>query len=290
MLISFFRIFGKIICFAFLCTSCVFADDSLIVATWNIRINIRQDSINGNVWSDRRNAIVKIVQENNFDVLGVQEDYNKEIEELNSLLPDYDRVGFPNHENGRLGSFNTIFYRKGVFVLMDSGMFYLAEDETKPALGWNGKYIRSCTWASLLHRESGEIIWAFNTHLDYAGGMVERESAQMLVRKLKEIAGESTKAILMGDLNFSQLAQGYKILNESGIVRDGFDVAKKRFNEVGTFNNFDKNRKSKDRLDFIFLTNGMNVLEYKVLLDMYEKNGKEYFPSDHFPVALTFML
>lgn len=260
------------------------------VATWNIRINIKQDSLNGDVWSSRRNAIAEIVKKNDFDIMGVQEDYQKELNELNSSLKDYRRIGFPNHENGRLGSFNSIFFKKDRFSVLDSGMFYFAEDEREPALGWNGKYIRSCSWLSLKEKSSGVKLWVFNAHTDYAGGDVERESSKMLLRKIEELAGKDAKAIVMGDLNFTQFAEGYKILNESGLVKDSRDAAEEVVNGGGTFNAFDENHHSDERLDHIFITKTVPVQTYDILLDTYEKDGKKRFPSDHYPVVLKLKL
>lgn len=279
--------------FLFFCCSFVgmsFADP-IKVATWNIRINIKKDSVAGNIWSNRREAIVKMVQSNDFDIWGVQEDYKKELNELNSRLNEYRRVGFPNHENGRLGSFNSIFYRRDRFELLDSGMFYLAEDETKPALWWNGKFIRSCSWAKFRINHGDVEFWVFNTHTDYAGGKVERESCKMLIRKIREIAGENAAVIIMGDLNFNQYSQGYEILTKSGVVEDCINVAQKKIKVAGTFNNFEKDRKSDARLDHILVTKNINVLEYNVLLDTYpDQYGENRFPSDHFPVVVKINL
>jgi len=261
------------------------------VATWNIRINVREDSLAGNIWSNRREAIVKMVRLNDVDIWGVQEDFNKELNELNLKLPYFLRKGFPNHENGMLGTFNTVFYKKERFSELESGMFYLAQQEDVPMIGWNGKYIRSCTWVRLVERATSQSIWVFNTHMDYAGGEVERESCKMLLRKIREIAGENAAVIVMGDLNFNQYSPGYKILASSGIVEDSFDVAKKKIKTAGTFNKFRNDYNSDVRLDFILVTNKINVLEYNVLLDTYlDQHGEDRFPSDHFPVIVKINL
>ena len=279
--------------FLFFCCSFVgmsFADP-IKVATWNIRINIKKDSVAGNIWSNRREAIVKMVQSNDFDIWGVQEDFNKELNELNSMLPYFLRKGFPNHENGKVGTFNSVFYKKKRFGERESGMFYLAPREDVPMLGWNGKYIRSCTWVKLVERKTSRVFWVFNTHMDYAGGEVERESCKMLLRKIREIAGENAAVIVMGDLNFNQYSPGYKILTESGVIEDCLNVAQKKIKVAGTFNKFDNEYKSEKRLDHILVTKNIDVLEYDVLLDTYPgQYGEDRFPSDHFPVVVKINL
>ncbi len=265
--------------------------DPINVATWNIRINIKKDSVAGNIWANRREAIVKMVQSNDFDIWGVQEDFNKELNELNSMLPYFSRKGFPNHENGKVGTFNSVFYKKKRFDEQKSGMFYFAPREDVPMLGWNGKYIRSCTWVKLVERNTSRVFWVFNTHMDYAGGEVERESCKMLLRKIREIAGENAAVIVMGDLNFNQDSPGYEILTKSGVIEDCINVAQKKIKVAGTFNNFEKDRKSDKRLDHILVTKNINVLEYNVLLDTYpDQYSENRFPSDHFPVVVKINL
>lgn len=283
----------KLFIFLFFCGLFVGASfaEPINVATWNIRINIKKDSVAGNVWGNRREAIVKMVQSNDFDIWGVQEDFNRELNELNSLLPNFSRKGFPNHENGRVGTFNSVFYKKRRFDERESGMFYLAPRDDVPMIGWNGKYIRSCTWVKLVERNTSQVFWVFNTHMDYAGGEVERESCKMLLRKIREIAGENAAVIVMGDLNFSQHSPGYKILTESGVVEDCLNLAQKKIKVAGTFNKFENDYKSEERLDHILVTKNINVLEYDVLLDTYPgQYGEDRFPSDHFPVVVKINL
>ena len=114
---------------------------------------------------------------------------------------------------------------------------------------------------------------------------------KMLIRKIREIAGENAAVIIMGDLNFNQYSQGYEILTKSGVVEDCINVAQKKIKVAGTFNNFEKDRKSDARLDHILVTKNINVLEYNVLLDTYpDQYGENRFPSDHFPVVVKINL
>jgi hypothetical protein len=96
------------------------------VATWNIRINVREDSLAGNIWSNRREAIVKMVRLNDFDIWGVQEDFNRELNELNLKLPYFLRKGYPNHENGMVGTFNSVFYKKDFWICQLSCIAFLS--------------------------------------------------------------------------------------------------------------------------------------------------------------------
>lgn len=278
----------KLIFFLLFCSSIMsfsFAE-TVNIATWNIRINIKNDSIAGNIWGNRSRAIVDMVLFYDFDFMGVQEDYEKELNELNEKLPDYKRVGFPNHENGFLGSFNTIFYKKGRFAIVDRGMFYLSPEEDKPTLGWNAKYIRSCSWARFKEIGKKKYYLVFNTHTDYAGGESERESSKLLIKKINLLSKKSDIVLLMGDLNFNQRGEGYRILNNSEVIKDAYDLTLLKMANNGTFNKFDPNHVSNDRVDHIFVSPQVSVRKYGILTESYWYENSQRLPSDHYPVFI----
>lgn len=260
------------------------------IGTWNIRINIKPDSLAGNLWSNRSEVIVQMIRFYDFDILGLQEDFTKELNELNSNLPEYKRVGFPNHENGKVGTFNSIFYKTSTASIIDSGMFYLSPIEDRPNIGWNGKYIRSCTWAKFKIKNSKRILLVLNTHTDYAGGEVEMESTKMLIRKIKQMSTDYTDAILMGDLNFNQFSPGYKILNDSDILEDCFTQAPIKLATNGTFNRYDPDYYANNRIDHIFSTQKLVVKKYGILTDSYWHDNKNRLPSDHYPVFVQMQI
>lgn len=51
----------------------------------------------------------------------------------------------------------------------------------------------------------------------------------------------------------------------------------------GTYNGFQFNRISKNRIDYVFINNIVEVLKYGVLNDSYEMK----YPSNHFPIWIT---
>lgn len=294
-------------------TNCADTVPVMNIGSFNIRQHTPADSgAVGNEWSKRKFPIAQIIKTHNFDIFGIQEDHLVELGGLKPLLDDYNSVGFPNFESDDSGSFNSVFYKKDRYEVLDSGMFFLAEDETQPMIGWGkANYIRSCTWALLKHKFSGKKIWIFNTHPDYAGGNVERKSANLLLTKIKEIAGTNSRTLLMGDMNFQYKEEdgqkyynsvGYKVFDESDFLKDSYNVAETKLKDqyTPTFNHFNHSEK---KYDFIFVTDSVSVLEYDVLLDKYKKIGDEFFitdqyeeendlkfASDHYPVVIKIKL
>ena len=269
-------------------------------------MNIGSFNISEKMPVDRSNAVIQIIQSQNFDILGLQEDHSIDMDKLIPRLTNYSSVGFQNFESPKdSGSFNSIFYKKDRYELLDSGMFYLAEDETQPMIGWlqsnESGYIRSCTWAKFKDKAFKKEIWVYNTHMEWRV-VASKESAKMLLRKMKENAGDSSAVILMGDLNVEPSSPAYDILNLSDFVKDGANVAETKLKDPNTltFNGFIE---PKRRLDFFFVTDAVSVLEYDVLLDKYKKIGDEIFitdqyeegndlkyASDHFPIVIKIKL
>ena len=114
-------------------------------------------------------------------------------------------------------------------------------------------------------------------------------------------------AILTGDFNVDQNNESYKLLDNSGIMRDAYQIAELRYAPNGTFSGFHPDRKTDSRIDHLFLTKEFIVKKYGILTDTYrseatekeeaEKNGnfpkevtmKKHVartPSDHFPVMI----
>jgi Metal-dependent hydrolase len=275
---------------------CADTISTINVATWNIRLITTDDEEMGHIWENRLNVMVNMIKSYDFDILGIQEDGTDELEDLVPLLDNYDSVGFYNHaspnpENPKTGTFNTIFFRNDRFEHLESGMFYVAENERDTVKSWGAAYIRSCTWVKLKHKYSGEILWVFNTHTDYED-TAEKPTAGMLLRKIEEIA-KGSRALLMGDLNFGPWSS-YDVLNDSDLLDDSYDVAEIKLEEknVITYNATyaHENIERKDHLDYIFVTDPNSVLQYDVLQDQYEYDGEMRYPSDHFPVVIKIKL
>lgn len=287
-------------------TNCADTVPVMNIATFNIRQHTPADSgAVGNEWSKRKFPIAQIIKTHNFDIFGIQEDHLVELGGLKPLLDDYNSVGFPNFESKDSGSFNSVFYKKDRYEVLDSGMFFLAEDETQPMIGWlqsnESGFIRSCTWVKFKDKTFKKEIWVYNTHTEWRD-TAALESAKMLIRKMKENAGESSPVILMGDFNVDPSSPAYKTFNNSDFVKDGANVAETKLKDPNTltFNNF---KKPERRMDFIFVTEAVSVLEYDVLLDKYKKIGDEFFitdqyeegndlkfASDHYPVVIKIKL
>lgn len=247
------------------------------LATYNIRFDTPKDAPT-NSWEQRKNMIPGLINFHDFDVFGLQESTRGQVADLEKELPAYTFSKFdPSTAQDKL----QIAFKTGKFKLVKSGNFWLSPDPTKAKKAWDAKFARNCSWVCLQEITSGFTFYYFNTHLDHVGTLARTNSVQLILKKIKEIAADKP-VVLSGDFNFGQDDDNYAKVNNSGLLKDAFELAAVRYAPNGTFNGFNITKNSNRRIDHIFVGKGFNVSRYGVLTDNF--GGK--FPSDHFPVLV----
>ena len=165
---------------------------------------------------------------------------------------------------------------------------------------------RICTWGKFRDRQTGFTFLFFNLHMDHVGVQARAESAKLILKKVKEFP-ERLPAILTGDFNVDQNNESYALLDQSGLMRDSYQIAEFRYAPNGTINSFKPDRKTDSRIDHLFLTKEFQVKRYGILTDSYRAKAQEKteqttdanfpkevtfekfesrMPSDHFPVMI----
>ncbi|MFT3902012.1 MAG: endonuclease/exonuclease/phosphatase family protein [Niabella sp.] len=250
----------------------------LTVATYNLRYDNLQDK--GNLWKDRKAAVAALINFHDFDVFGIQEGLQNQLDDILSTLPQYVRYGKGRDDGKEGGEHSAIFYKKDKFKLLGSGDFWLSETPDKPGLGWDATCCnRICSWVYLYDLKSKKKFYFFNTHFDHQGKVARMESAKLMVQKIKQIAG-NTDAILTGDFNGGRETEWYQSLANSGTLHDTYKDVKRPYENNGSFNNFGKGETGEGVIDHIFGTSRVSATKWGILTDTY--HGK--YTSDHFPV------
>jgi endonuclease/exonuclease/phosphatase family metal-dependent hydrolase len=277
----------------------------MTVATFNMRNANRGDSINGNGWGQRYPYIADMIRFHGFDIFGTQECKDYQLDDLKAVLPGYDYIGVGRDDGKRGGEFAAIFYDTNKFDLLDNGNFWLSTNTEEPNKGWDAALPRICSWGKFKNKKSGFTFYFYNLHMDHIGVEARKESAKLILQKLKELPGEAPM-ILTGDFNVDQNNESYTLLETSGLMKDAYTKAEFKYAPNGTFNNFKPNLFTESRIDHIFLTPQFKVKKYGILTDTYrsamtekeladtggnfpaevslEKNMART-PSDHFPVV-----
>ncbi|HEY9534640.1 MAG TPA: endonuclease/exonuclease/phosphatase family protein [Mucilaginibacter sp.] len=257
-----------------------FSQRQLNIATYNLRNDNKQDSLKGNGWGDRYPVICKIVQFNDLDIFGTQEGKHNMLEDMVDSLPGYKYIGIGRDDGKTKGEYSAIFYKTTRFKILKQGNFWLSTITDRPNKGWDAVLPRICTWAQFQDIKTGFKFYFFNLHMDHIGVVARKESAHLVLKKIKEMAGNAA-TIFTGDFNVDQHNESYKEVLSTGVLQDCYNLAPIKLATNGSFNAFNLNTKTDSRIDHIFVTKQFNVKRYAILTNSY--NGKA--PSDHYPVV-----
>lgn len=251
---------------------------SLNIATWNLRMNTASDGLNA--WPQRKELVKSLVRYHDFDVMATQEGLPDQIADLDGMA-EYAHVGVGRDDGKQAGEHSAIFFKRQRFALLRSGDFWLSQTPDRPSLGWDATCChRIVSWAQLRDRQTGRSFYFFSAHFDHEGEVARRESAKLVLNKVREIAG-TAPVIVAGD--FNSVPETEQIRTMQAALRDAFDASEKPvYGPVGTFNGFHIDSPLNERIDYIFVSPQVRVLNYAALTD--SRNGR--FPSDHLPVLV----
>lgn len=251
------------------------------VATFNLRMDTKSDG--ANQWSNRKELVKSLIRFHEFDIFGTQEGFKHMLVQI-AELKQYAWIG-EGRDGGDEGEHSAIFYRKDRFDLLDSGNFWYSETPEKVGLGWDVTCCnRICSWGKFREKISGKIFFLFNSHFDHQGVIARRESARLLLQKIKSIAGTNATVIITGDFNATPESEPIRILLNDGLLLDSYKISiQPPYGTYGTSNGWKIREKGKDqRIDHIFVTKDVSIQKYGVINDM--PYGQ--FPSDHYPVMV----
>lgn len=273
-------------------TSDAFAQN-LFVGTYNIRNNGGNGDVErGNGWNQRVGVICGQVNFEQPDIFGTQEVLHQQVLDLKEGLPGYDYIGVGRDDGKEEGEYECIWYNTNRLELLEKGNFWLNERPDIPELGWDAACIRICSWGKFKVKgeKKAKKFFYFNLHMDHVGIVARREAAKLIVKKIREIAGDAP-VVVTGDFNVDQKNEIYNIFTESGILKDSFVHAKQRFAENGTFNSFNPNLFTDSRIDHIFVSPSTTVNHYAVMTNGYwteEKIDEQELEGRDAPRELRF--
>lgn len=257
----------------------------LIVGSYNLRLDIPKVDV-GNEWSNRASMVSDIIKFYEFDILGTQEGFAHQLEDLKKALPNYDEYGVGRDDGKNAGEQSAIFYRKDKFDLLNSGSFWLSETPEKPSFGWDAqKYRRICSWVLLKDKKTNKKLYCFNAHYDHQANIARKESSKLILEKIKSMR-KGISVILTGDFNGNTSTEWYKEIAQSNILFDSYTQAPIKLEGNPTYQAYGNVEvlKGNDVIDHIFITKDFRVKKWGILSNTF--HGK--YPSDHFPI-ITFL-
>ena len=246
------------------------------IMTYNIKLDYPKEGENS--WTNRKPFFINQLKFYSPDIFGVQEALPNQMKDMDSLLVDYNFVGVGRDDGKDEGEYSALFYNHKKFKVLQSNTFWLSETPEKVSMGWDAVCNRVCTYALFQNNETNEKLWVFNTHFDHVGVEARKNSAILIVEKIKEINTNNLPVVLMGDFNMEESHESIKYIKQ--YLNDSQSISKIVFGPTGTFNDFNFHEPVTKRIDFIFVSSGILVNKYGILSD--SKDCK--YPSDHFPV------
>ena len=254
-------------------------DLSVEVLSFNIRYGTARDG--SNHWDRRRESVIRLLRDQNSDVVGLQEALRFQIDVILAAMPEYGDVGVGRDDGRTQGEYCGILYRRSRFAVADSGTFWLSDTPEVPgSITWGNACTRICTWARLVDKASGRGIYVYNLHLDHVSQPSREKSAVLLGKRIQKRAFPDPFVVL-GDFNVGEDNPAIEHLKDAkGLaLRDSFRVLHPDAEKVGTFNGF-KGRRKGDKIDYVLVSLAVQVKEADIVLTSY--GGR--WPSDHFPV------
>mgnify|MGYP001514080338 FL=1 len=253
----------------------------LKIATFNLRMDTPSDG--ENAWFHRKDMVNDLIRFYGFDLFGTQEGFTHQLNDI-LRLSDYRFIGVGRDDGKDAGEHCAIFYRSDRFKVLEQGDFWLSEHPEKPGRGWDGTCCnRICTWGKFEDLKNHKQFYFFNVHYEYEGDVARRESSNLMISRIKSIAGNQP-VFLTGDFNAFPTEEPIRILNDSGFLNDSYKITKEApFGPVCTYHGYDSTIKTEERLDYIWVTDSIQIDKYGVLTNTLYGHT----PSDHFPVMVV---
>ncbi|MHC5228116.1 endonuclease/exonuclease/phosphatase family protein [Enterococcus sp. LJL99] len=252
--------------------------------------NIKNDSPTPDpcdLWVQRLPKMVRLLQRQRPQLLGLQEVTAEQLADLQAELPNYHFVGQARSMEPK-SEFNPIAYNHEQFSLVESDTFWLSEtpNEMRKADEWQADCFRIATWATLQEKKSQATILMINTHFDHISEQARRESANVIKQFIEQ--RPETNVILMGDLNAEREETCYTILAD--VLQDVMTVSPYHVGPKKTCTGVDFKPDivwdEMMQIDYIFISENVTVKRTEVVTDKIAG----HYPSDHFPILCEFIV
>lgn len=245
--------------------------------------NVRYPSTTGDEaqrWTTRRPVMVELIRQAKPDIIGTQELFQLQGDDIVRALPGYrwfgrDRRGA--HADEHMG----IFYRTDRLRLVEQGDYWLSDTPDRPgSMAWGADLPRMVNWGVFEQTGGQHRRFVFlDTHFAHrdADEEARTRSARLIVERLPSIA-RGMPIVLVGDLNGLPASAAHRTL--AAALTDAWDAAGRRDGPPETFHDFTGT--ADKRIDYILIS---GFTPQKVAVERHHRGT--VYPSDHFPITAT---
>ncbi len=252
------------------------------VISFNIQNSGHTKADGKNAWHIRRNAVMKMIEKEAPDIMGLQEALLDQLSSIDQLFRNkYRRTGVGADNGLTRGEHNAIYYDKTKFKLISTKTRWLSATPQRVSNGWDSRHPYIVTIARFRSTESGKELYYFNTRLDPESNISRVESINLLVELIQKEVPEGIPVILGGDFGLETLSHLFDKLKNEGL-ESARDIAPRK-DYKNTYNGFGNDDGA--MVDH-FLTRDINILRFRTMTKGY---GVPYI-SDHYPIVMDIEL
>lgn len=264
-------------------------DKRVRILTFNLLFNIKDNKLDPiHRWPNRLMRVVETIKEMDPDVIGTQELYPVQIEDLlRELSPSYTFV----EKECRHSEINGILFKKERFELINSKVW--KNENSKELL----------RMVQLKDKKTEKVFAFFNTHLDYRSISLREEQTFFIAQEIQKQASQMP-LFLTGDFNSfpnrPELALPYydgnfinKILTSNALLNSCEQSLLGHLGPLSTFTNSEKDNAPFQGtgtpgvlLDRIYTSKEVTTLIHAI--NPVKIDG--HFPSDHMPVLIDCLI
>ena len=267
---------------------CRHEGDELKVLSFNIRYNGWGDIDGENRWANRRDAVVRMIREEQPAAMSLQEALIDQLQYLDSCLPQYRRIGVGRDDGMEAGEFMAIYYDTARLELLSDSTRWLSLTPEVPSKYEGAGCFRTVTVARFRDRQSGKEFAYLNTHLDHVSEDARVRGAQVIAHtvatELNKTKTGGIPVIVGGDMNTegdSSEYSAFAFFRRVGL-QDARTLTDSTSNAI-TYNAFGKGEGSV--IDHFFVKD-FEVVRFRT----FDGDYGVPFISDHYPIEITVKL
>jgi endonuclease/exonuclease/phosphatase family metal-dependent hydrolase len=237
-------------------------------------------------WSLRRDAVVSQILEARPHILGLQEVFRPQLDQLAGALPGFGEVGVGSVDGVERGEYTAILYDRTRLELLDGGTFWISELWGTPGSKHFGNVLpRTATWGRFRDLREGSVFLAVNVRLDDVAEPARELGVEVLQDRILAMATAAGSVILMGDFGAGEDTRSFRVVQAASVpvLVDTFRLLHPAPAAGGTLHDYAGGRDGLRR-DAIFASPRFRPVAAGILDAPGQGAGAPTHPSDHHPV------
>ncbi len=237
-------------------------------------------------WSSRKDKVIKVIERNNPDFLGLQEVTKKQLTDLKVSLSQYRFFGKVRSSEDN-SEYSPIGFKENKYELLKSDTFWLSDtpEVMSKTEDWQAGCFRVVTWGIFKEKGSDKKFMYLNTHFDHISEYPRYKAAQVVN---EFIQNNDLPLVMTGDFNGEPYERFYHELTKSledVVLHSPHHIGPMKtcsMLEVGDPFLCEKSA----RIDYVFASHEFETFRTEVCTDSFQ----EFVPSDHYPVVAKLKL